>query len=103
VILCARSAHTRPRDTTRSHVLSWLILARRDASRSRATFCAGVSFGGGAAPRSIVVAVVLECACGPVAVKRVASWGVRGIVWDMQAAQKGLRMRLAVAVAVLHN
>jgi len=61
-------------------VLSWLTLARRDASRSRATFCAGVSFGGGAAPRSIVVAVVLECACGPVAVKRVASAGVRGIV-----------------------
>jgi len=80
VILCARSAHTRPRDTTRSHVLSWLIFARRDASRSRATFCAGVSFGGGAAPRSIVVAVVLECACGPVAVKRVASAGERGIV-----------------------
>lgn len=58
--------------------MSCSIFALRAASRNRATFCAGDSFGGGAAPRSIVVAFAL--ACGPVAVNLVASAGERGIL-----------------------
>ena len=82
VTLCARSAHTRPRITTRSQVVSCSVLALLAASLKRATFCAGVSFGfAGREEISIVVAVpILEEACGPVDVNRVASEAERGIL-----------------------
>jgi len=44
------------------------------------------------------VAVVLECACGPVAVKRVASAGVRGIGETLDTGYRTQeRLRLIVA------
>lgn len=82
VNLCARSAQTLPRITTLSHELSWSSFALRAASRSRLTFCAGVSFGGAPLDKGIVVAFTgdLECACGGVEVKRVASSGLRAML-----------------------
>ena len=53
VNLCARSAHTRPRTTTLSHVDTWASMRAARSARNRATFSIGDSilcfgFGGGA-------------------------------------------------------
>jgi len=78
---CARSAQTLPLATTLSKLDSWPNFALRAASRSLATFCCGVSFGGAGDWAAIVEArfIGFEVAYGPVDVKRVASATERGI------------------------
>ena len=84
VNLCALSAHTRPRTRTRSKFDSLASRALAAASRSRLTFCCGVSpggpggvrFEGGSAEEGGGRAV----AWGVVGVKRVASAGDFGIL-----------------------
>jgi len=73
VNLCARSAQTRPLDTTLSNVFSCPCFALLAASRSLATFCCGVSLGGAFPP--ILRVEGFEEACGVVGVKRVGSAG----------------------------
>jgi len=85
VILCSLSAQTRPPETTRSKLeVPLSSFARRASSRSRATFCWGVSLAGaGCCEMSMVVLDprkgICECAKGTVAVKRVASVTDRAI------------------------
>lgn len=73
--LCARSAQMRPRSTSRSKVETCASLACCAAPRRRATRCCGVS---GAAASVGLAGGVRVKACGPVAVKRVASATERG-------------------------
>lgn len=70
----ARSAQMRPRSTMRSKVETWASLAWLAAPRRRATRCWGVSVGAAGAGAG----EVRVKACGPVAVKRVASATERG-------------------------
>jgi hypothetical protein len=76
---CAKSATTLPRPTTLSNVLSFPIFARLAASRNRATFSCGVSFGGAGPPMGIIVArggAGFAAAYGPVDVKSVGSFAI---------------------------
>lgn len=82
VNLCALSAHTLPFATILSYFDSWLSFALRAASRNRAIFCCGVSFGGGGEAKERCVA--LEWAYGPVAVNRVASCAERAMLAKLE-------------------